>query len=138
MTAREKEQLQAELSILSSLKHPNIVQYYHRDHRKSNQELHIYMEYCGGGDLSKVIKGLASKGQLAEEEYVWAILAQLVTALYRCHYGVDPPDVGQNFMGKNSAKPLGLKTKNQIMILHRDLKPENGLFFSCLNHLERY
>ena len=126
MSQKEREQLHAEFSILSSLRHPNIVAYYHREHLKSTQDLHIYMEYCGGGDLSKVIKNLIAKNQYAEEEFVWSIFAQLVTALYRCHYGVDPPDVGKNIMGPGVVKPTGLRLKNQVMILHRDLKPENG------------
>jgi len=127
MSQKEREQLHAEFSILHSLRHPNIVGYYHREHLKATQELHIYMEYCDGGDLSKVIKSLIAKNQFAEEEYVWSIFAQLVTALYRCHYGMDPPEVGKNFMGPgNVTKPYGLRPKNQIMILHRDLKPDNG------------
>ncbi|MCJ1283036.1 G2-specific serine/threonine protein kinase [Xylographa opegraphella] len=126
MSQKEREQLQAEFSILNSLRHPNIVGYYHREHLKASQELHIYMEYCNGGDLSQVIKSLVARNQLAEEEYVWSIFAQLVTALYRCHYGADPPEVGKNFMGPDAnVKPPGLRLKNQVMILHRDLKPEN-------------
>lgn len=127
MSHKEREQLHAEFSILSSLRHPNIVAYYHREHLKPTQELHLYMEYCGGGDLSKVIKSLTAKNQYAEEDFVWSIFSQLVTALYRCHYGVDPPEVEKNFLGPTgNIKTTGLRTKNQVMILHRDLKPENG------------
>lgn len=124
---KEREQLHAEFSILNSLRHPNIVAYYHREHLKSTQDLYLYMEYCGGGDLSKVIDKLQRNNEYAEESYVWSMLSQLVTALFRCHYGIDPPEVGENVMiHKNPVKQQGLKTKNQIMILHRDLKPENG------------
>ncbi|KAF6219568.1 hypothetical protein HO133_004037 [Letharia lupina] len=127
MSQKEREQLHAEFSILNSLKHPNIVGYYHREHLKPTQELYLYMEYCGGGDLSKEILKLRGKDQYADEEYVWSIFSQLVAALYRCHYGVDAPEVGRNAMGPCGAlKPLGLKGKNQVMILHRDLKPENS------------
>lgn len=127
MSQKEREQLHAEFSILNSLKHPNIVGYYHREHLKPTQELYLYMEYCGGGDLSKEILKLREKNQYADEEYVWSIFSQLVAALYRCHYGVDAPEVGGNAMGPCDAlKPLGLKGKNQVMILHRDLKPENS------------
>jgi serine/threonine protein kinase len=126
MSQKEREQLHAEFSILNSLRHPNIVGYYHREHLKVKQELHIYMEYCDGGDLSKVIKGLIASNQYAEEEFVWSIFAQLVTALYRCHYGVDPPEVGKNYMGSGQPIQQKLRLKNQIMILHRDLKPDNG------------
>ncbi|RDW92561.1 putative NIMA-like protein kinase [Coleophoma crateriformis] len=124
MSQKEREQLHAEFAILSSLRHPNIVGYYHREHLKSSQDLHLYMEYCGNGDLGRVIKDLQVKKQYAEEGFVWSMFAQLVTALYRCHYGVDPPEVGSNVMGLgNSAKPK--QPAGGVMILHRDLKPEN-------------
>ena len=132
MSQKEREQLHAEFSILNSLHHPNIVGYYHREHIKSSQDLHLYMEYCGGGDLSQVIKRLSQKREYADEEFVWGIFSQLVTALYRCHYGVDPPEVGSNVMGPgNNAAANPLKGKEtKPMILHRDLKPENGMFIS--------
>lgn len=127
MSQKEKEQLQAELSILRELRHPNIVQYHEREHLKVTQDLHLYMEYCGNGDLGQVIKRLKNKNQYAEEEFVWSIFAQLVTALYRCHYGEDPPDVGRNVMGLGpNAKPKLKSKQAAYMILHRDLKPENG------------
>lgn len=129
MGAKEREQLHAEFSILSSLRHPNIVAYYHRHHLKDTQDLHLYMEYCGGGDLSKVIQKLRTNNQYADEPFVWSIFSQLVTALYRCHYGVDPPEAGTNAMcsGNQVKPPAGLRGKNQVMILHRDLKPDNGI-----------
>ncbi|KAG9233377.1 kinase-like domain-containing protein [Amylocarpus encephaloides] len=124
MSQKEREQLHAEFSILSSLRHPNIVGYYHREHLKSSMDLHLYMEYCGNGDLGRVIKNLQVKKQFAEEGFVWSMFAQLVGALYRCHYGVDAPDVGANVMGLgNSASPK--PPSSGTMILHRDLKPEN-------------
>ncbi|KAL8714985.1 MAG: hypothetical protein Q9225_006453 [Loekoesia sp. 1 TL-2023] len=127
MGQKEREQLHAEFSILSSLRHPNIVAYYHRHHLKDTQDLHLYMEYCGGGDLSKLIKNLVAKNQYAEEAFVWSMFSQLATALYRCHYGVDPPEAGTNVLGLTGEvkPPGGLRGKNQIMILHRDLKPDN-------------
>lgn len=126
MSAKEKEQLQAELSILKELRHPNIVAYIDRVHLKSSHDLHVYMEYCGNGDLGQVIKKLKSKRQYADEEFVWSIFSQIVCALYRCHYGDDPPEAGKNVMGLgNDAIPNRDKQKN-LMILHRDLKPENG------------
>ena len=137
MSQKEREQLYAEFSILSSLRHPNIVAYYHREHLKTTQDLHIYMEFCGGGDLSQTIDRLKQKNQYAEEPFVWSMFAQLATALYRCHYGVDAPEVGENVMGPRQTPNQGLRPKNQLMILHRDLKPENGKllmveFLSCL------
>lgn len=121
MSQKERDQLHAEFSILASLDHPNIVGYFHREHLRHTQELYLYMEYCGGGDLGSVIKELKRKNEYAKEEFVWRIFSQLVTALYRCHYGVDPPEAGSDFSKQNDTRPVN-KGK---MILHRDLKPEN-------------
>ncbi|KAK4219089.1 putative g2-specific protein kinase [Rhypophila decipiens] len=124
MSQKEREQLHAEFQILSTLRHPNIVGYYHREHLKASQDLHLYMEYCGNGDLGRVIRDLAAKNQYAEESFVWSIFSQLVTALYRCHYGVDPPEVGKTVLGLGTtARPKA--PTSTITILHRDLKPEN-------------
>ncbi|CRG88897.1 NIMA (never in mitosis gene a)-related kinase [Talaromyces islandicus] len=125
MSQKEREQLTAEFNILSSLRHPNIVAYYHREHLKASQDLYLYMEYCGGGDLGMVIKNLKNSNKYAEEEFVWRVLSQLATALYRCHYGADAPPIGANVLNPSPPKQ-GLKGKQaQVMILHRDLKPEN-------------
>ncbi|CBX93432.1 similar to G2-specific protein kinase nimA [Plenodomus lingam JN3] len=124
MSQKEREQLQAELSILKELRHPNIVAYFERDHIKASQDLHLYMEYCGNGDLGRVIRDLKNKNQMCEEEFVWSIFSQIVSALYRCHYGEDPPAAGRNVMGLvGNAKPA--RDPRRPMILHRDLKPEN-------------
>ncbi|GJN69333.1 G2-specific serine/threonine protein kinase [Purpureocillium lilacinum] len=127
MSQKEREQLHAEFQILSHLRHPNIVAYYHREHLKLSQDLHLYMEYCGNGDLGRVIKDLQHKGQRAQESFVWSIFSQLVMALYRCHYGVDPPDVGANVLGLTQGGASGAPKApaGAVTILHRDLKPEN-------------
>ncbi|KAI0204288.1 kinase-like domain-containing protein [Astrocystis sublimbata] len=123
MSQKEREQLHAEFQILSSLRHPNIVGYYHREHLKQSQDLHLYMEYCGNGDLGRVIRDLVRNDKFAEEEFVWTVFSQLVTALYRCHYGVDPPEVGNNVLVQGKTKPR--VPSGAVTILHRDLKPEN-------------
>ncbi|TPX13936.1 uncharacterized protein E0L32_005636 [Thyridium curvatum] len=124
MSQKEREQLHAEFQILSTLNHQNIVAYYHREHLKASQDLHLYMEYCGNGDLGRVIRDLSTKNQYAEESFVWSIFSQLVTALYRCHYGLDPPEVGKNVLGLGPAAKPKVPT-GCMTILHRDLKPEN-------------
>lgn len=126
MSQKEREQLHAEFQILSTLRHPNIVGYYEREHLKQSQDLHFYMEYCGNGDLGRYIQNLVKKQIYAQEAFVWEIFSQLITALYRCHYGINPPDVGKNvleFGSAGSKAPQGAMT-----ILHRDLKPENGMW----------
>ncbi|KAK0276099.1 G2-specific serine/threonine protein kinase [Friedmanniomyces endolithicus] len=123
MSDREKSQLAAELDILKTLRHPNVVQYYSREHIKTSHDIHLYMEYCGNGDLGGYIKKLRERNVLAEEEFVWSIFAQLVGALYRCHYGEDAPGPGQEAVVRQG-KVLQSKVGHRV-ILHRDLKPEN-------------
>ncbi|RVD87628.1 uncharacterized protein DFL_001849 [Arthrobotrys flagrans] len=136
MSAKEKEQLTAEFSILSKLQHPNIVRYFNREHNKTDQSLYIYMEYCGGGDLSTHIKRCKSNGTLVPEHVVWSIFTQLVLALYKCHHGSDPPaldDMNEGWDKKKKAGSTvttsvsntgGVKASREV-IVHRDLKPEN-------------
>ncbi|KAK3094259.1 G2-specific serine/threonine protein kinase, partial [Teratosphaeriaceae sp. CCFEE 6253] len=123
MSEREKNQLAAELDILKTLRHPNVVQYYSREHIKSTSDIHLYMEYCGNGDLGGYIKKLRDRNVLAEEDFVWSIFAQLVGALYRCHYGEDTPPPAQE-VAVRQGKVLQSKQGHRV-ILHRDLKPEN-------------
>lgn len=125
MSAKEKGQLQAELNILKELRHPHIVQYYEREHLKATQDLHMYMEYCGNGDLGQVIKDYKRRGEQAPEAFVWSILAQISTALFRCHNGHDAPDVGENWFGLSKKKEIPIKGQKYV-IIHRDLKPENS------------
>ncbi|KAJ6260859.1 Myosin-IIIB [Drechslerella dactyloides] len=133
MSAKEKEQLTAEFSILSKLQHPNIVRYYSREHNKTDHSLYIYMEYCGGGDLSTHIKRCKSNGTLVPEHVVWSIFTQLVLALYKCHNGSDPPsleDMNEGWDKKKKTTPAlaattGTKATGREVIVHRDLKPEN-------------
>jgi NIMA (never in mitosis gene a)-related kinase 2 len=120
MSQKERDQLHAEFSILASLKHPNIVGYFNREHLRNTQELYLYMEYCGGGDLGTIIKDLKKSNTYAKEEFVWKIFSQIVTALYRCHYGIDPPEAGNDF-----TRQTDRSINKGKMILHRDLKPEN-------------
>ncbi|KAL2111082.1 hypothetical protein VUR80DRAFT_341 [Thermomyces stellatus] len=125
MSQKEREQLHAEFQCLSSLRHPNIVAYYHREHLKAQQELHLYMEYCGSGDLGRVIKDLKNKGQRATEPFVWHTFSQLVSALFRCHYGVDPPPIGSDYLGLIEGAQNRKPPQSKMVIMHRDLKPEN-------------
>lgn len=79
------------------------------------------MEYCGGGDLACLLKDLRKKGTPLREDAIWLIFVQLVSALYRCHYGVDPPEHPPGT--RNQAPPAHLRGNT---VIHRDLKPENG------------
>lgn len=89
------------------------------------------MEYCGNGDLSGLIKKARESGSSFPESFIWTVVAQLVTALYRCHHGIDPPELDDLFSYKNMAPPTPRtesEERNLIKVLHRDLKPENSKY----------
>lgn len=58
-----QENLEAEISILQSIEHPNVM----RLHEVQTTERHVYLvlEYCPGGDLMQVIR---AKGAQSEEQ----------------------------------------------------------------------
>ncbi|EGW35823.1 uncharacterized protein SPAPADRAFT_131846 [Spathaspora passalidarum NRRL Y-27907] len=118
MNDHEKQQLVSELRILRELTHPNIVKYYHDEHLPERKSIHIYMEYCDGGDLAKVISNFKKNKESIPEEFIWQVLVQTLLALYRCHYGQDAPKV--NLFG--SSKSPNVKGE---AVIHRDIKPDN-------------
>lgn len=59
------------------------------------------MEYCGGGDLSLLIKQKRKKKDYFTESQIWKVFTQVCKALHECH-----------------TRPAG-------KIIHRDLKPGN-------------
>jgi len=85
------------------------------------------MEYCGNGDLSKTIRACRNDGTLLPEPMVWTYFTQILLALYRCHNGINPPDVGNVW---STTRPLVSTDKNAVKILHRDLKPENSTSYA--------
>jgi NIMA (never in mitosis gene a)-related kinase len=92
------------------------------------------MEYCGGGDLSTVIKQSAKTNRPIPEDTIWNYFMQILLALHHCHH---PNGHGRSSSGgsapslagdeaDNGSGP-GLNTKERrVQILHRDLKPDNG------------
>jgi NIMA (never in mitosis gene a)-related kinase len=101
MKEKYKHHITSEINILKELHHPNIVKYYDRIIDKENTKIYIIMEYCPGGDLSQLIKRCRHQNQYINEDIIWKIFSQVVSALYACH---------TNKSGK---------------ILHRDIKPSN-------------
>ena len=83
--------------------------------------LYILMEYCGGGDLSSVIKQAQKHSRLIPEETIWHYFMQILLALHYCHH----PNGNSRSVG-SVADVEGQERRAQI--LHRDLKPDNGTF----------
>ncbi|TDL26114.1 kinase-like protein [Rickenella mellea] len=118
MTERDRKQIVAEVNILKDLHHENIVRYHDRFVDRDAGILYILMEYCGGGDLSAVIKQCARCNRPLPEDTIWSYFYQLLLALTYCHF----PNAKAG--DSNSDVDAGNGSKRQ-QILHRDLKPEN-------------
>jgi len=81
MSAKEAQRTELEATLLSRLKHPNIVAFI--DSFKSANHLHIVMEYADGGDLDSHIK--KRRGKLLSEEEVLHMFVQIALALKHIH-----------------------------------------------------
>lgn len=126
MNPKERSQLIDEFRILGLLSHPNIVEYIYHEHVPEDHMVYLYMEYCDGGDLSHVIKAYREQNEYVPEERVWAVLTQLVMALYRCHYGVDPPPLANIFQpGLETDQASEPAINLDLVVIHRDIKPDN-------------
>lgn len=119
MNVKERQQLIAECRILSQLNHENIVKFHSWDFDERGQVLYLYMEYCSRGDLQKLIAKYRTEHKYMPEQTVWAVLAQLLMALYRCHYGEDAVALQTVY---DRMKAPG---KHGGIVIHRDLKPGN-------------
>lgn len=128
LSKKEEKQLSSEFQILENLDHPNIVHVYAFDKIPNEKLLHIYMEYCDGGDLSQIIKKYRENNEYIPETLIWQIFTQTLLALYRCHYGIDIQPVNLLFKSTPELKPP--TTSNSSVVIHRDIKPENIFFLS--------
>ena len=121
MNPQERNQLISELRILRELDHPQIVKYYRHDHIIENKLIHIYMEYCDGGDLAQIINNFKKNKEQVPEEFVWQVLVQILLALHRCHYGIDAKKVNL-FSNSSGIEP---SINSETVVIHRDIKPDN-------------
>lgn len=120
MNGHERNQLISELRILKGLNHPNIVKYYMHDHIIEKKSIHIYMEYCAGGDLGQSISAFKKDKEPVPEELVWQVLLHMLFALHRCHYGIDVKNVDLT-TAHVQEPPINAET----VVIHRDIKPDN-------------
>uniref|UniRef100_A0A8C9ZMS2 non-specific serine/threonine protein kinase n=1 Tax=Sander lucioperca TaxID=283035 RepID=A0A8C9ZMS2_SANLU len=78
---REKEASKKEVTLLSKMRHPNIVSFIRSFHERSS--LYIVMEYCDGGDLMKKIS--MQRGVFFTEEQVVDWFVQICLGLKHIH-----------------------------------------------------
>ncbi|KAG6901742.1 hypothetical protein C0995_008396 [Termitomyces sp. Mi166 len=121
MNERDRKQIVAEVNILKDLGHDHIVRYHDRFVDREAGILYILMEYCGGGDLSTVIKQAARTNRPISEDKIWSYLLQILLALNYCHH---PNGHARTSSGGNNVYD-NAGTSARAQILHRDLKPDN-------------
>ncbi|KAJ6581454.1 kinase-like domain-containing protein [Mycena capillaripes] len=120
MNERDRKQIVAEVNILKDLHHDHIVRYHDRYVDRDAGILYILMEYCGGGDLSTVIKQAMKQNRPISEDAVWAYFMQILLALNHCH---NTGGHGRTASAGSGSEVDGKERRAQI--LHRDLKPDN-------------
>ncbi|KXN85884.1 G2-specific protein kinase nim-1 [Leucoagaricus sp. SymC.cos] len=128
MTERDRKQIVAEVNILKELNHEHIVRYHDRYVDRDAGILYILMEYCGGGDLSTVIKQAAKTGRPIPEDTIWNYFMQILLALHHCHHPNSHARNGSAGLGDevgNGLVPGTGAKERRAQILHRDLKPDN-------------
>ncbi|KZP29082.1 kinase-like protein [Athelia psychrophila] len=118
MSERDRKQIVAEVNILKDLHHEHIVRYMDRYVDRDAGILYIMMEYCGGGDLSTVIKQAQKHNRPIPEDTIWLYFMQILQALTHCHH----PNSQSRSGSSGNAEGEGGK---RAQILHRDLKPDN-------------
>ncbi|WPK25694.1 hypothetical protein PUMCH_003019 [Australozyma saopauloensis] len=122
MNAQEKNHIVSELRILRELNHPHIVKYSRHEHVSEKKSIHIYQEYCDGGDLGKVISNYRRNRELVPEEFIWEVLVQTLLALHRCHYGIEAQNVDLFLAAADRSEPA---VNSETVVIHRDIKPDN-------------
>ncbi|KAI0949008.1 hypothetical protein AcW1_008727 [Taiwanofungus camphoratus] len=120
MSERDRKQIVSEVNILKDLHHEHIVRYHDRYVDRDAGILYILMEYCGGGDLSSVIKQAQRHSRPIPEDTIWHYFMQILLALNHCHH---PNGHGRSNSTGTSSEGEGKEKRPQI--LHRDLKPDN-------------
>lgn len=101
LTKKVLENLEMEISILRTYKHPNIVCLH--DVQKTERHFYLMLEYCGGGDLQKLIR-TRKAGRVSER-------------------------LSRRLMKDLAA---GLKFLWSQELIHRDIKPQNLLLTGSL------
>lgn len=94
------------------------------------------MQYCGGGDLGRIILSHKRSGKPIPENTIWQYFTQLVLALHHCHWPEDREKLAKDTatglqlldggIGDATVKRRILSADGAGQVLHRDLKPENS------------
>ena len=86
------------------------------------------MEYCGGGDLSTIIKQAMKQNRVIPEDTIWNYFYQILQALHHCHHPNNHQRSGSGSTSNSPPVECDGNSSRRAQILHRDLKPDNGEF----------
>lgn len=109
------ENLSLEISILKSIRHPNIVRLYEVYH--SNRFVYLIMEYCAGGDLAYLLSIIRKEKKKKRKETSFKVNNSFQ------QLGLDESIVQRFVFDLGSA----LECLRSHSLIHRDLKPQNLL-----------
>lgn len=122
------ENLEIEIQILKTMKHPHIVGLL--DYKQTTAHFHLIMDYCSMGDLSYFIR---RRSQLVKTHPVISSLLQ--------RYPSPPNSHGLNqvlilhFLHQLSSALMFLREKS---LVHRDIKPQNLLLCPPLHSKQEF
>ena len=128
MSLHEGHLIYLHSNILKELHHEHIVRYHDRYVDREAGILYILMEYCGGGDLSTIIKQATKQNKLLPEDTVWNYFLQILLALHQCHHPNAHVGTAAGGSANNTGSSDADVNSRRTQILHRDLKPDNGAF----------
>jgi serine/threonine protein kinase len=83
LSAREAAAAHAEVRILESCAHPNVIAYF--GSFVEGGALHIVLEFCDAGDLAALVCSARDAGAPLAEQHLLSIFAQLSSALFYVH-----------------------------------------------------
>ncbi|KAI3406662.2 ATG1 [Candida oxycetoniae] len=122
------ENLEIEISILKSMKHPHIVGLL--DYKQTSAHFHLIMDYCSMGDLSYFIR---RRNQLVKTHPVICSLLERYPSPEGSH-GLNEVLV-IHFLRQLSSALLFLRDKS---LVHRDIKPQNLLLCPPVHSKEEF
>jgi serine/threonine protein kinase len=113
---KSRTQIEREIQILSSISHPNIIQY--RDVFVTDQELFIVLELASGGELfDRIVDGGPVCSSEGKPEFTFFFVVQI------------PEDEAATIFRQLLSAVDYLHSKG---IAHRDIKVQNRHFFSLI------
>ena len=110
----EKQNSFNEPKILSTLKHPNIIEYKQSFFDKLTNTLNLVMDFPTNGNLSKKISFAIKNEMYLEESIIWEVLTQII--------------IGLNYLHKKGIIHRNLQTKNIYLSKLRLIKMTD---FNC-------